>query len=60
VIPGTNPILRGALVLGPFGALYFGIAHLLGIPQATSVVNRFTRMIFRNAASSAGTTKGSD
>ncbi len=60
VVPPTNPIIRGVLVLGPFGLLYFGIAHLLGIPQASAVVNRFTRLIFRNAAGSAGSNEGGD
>lgn len=57
VVPASQPIIRGILVLGPFGLLYFGIAHLLGIPEAQAVVNRFTRLIFRNAAASAGNSK---
>jgi len=48
-------LLRGALILGPFGVLYFVLAHAFGIPEASSVLNRFTRLIFRNAASSTGT-----
>lgn len=55
VLPPFQPMLRGALILAPFGVLYFVLAHAFRIPEASAVLNRFTRMIFRNAASSTGT-----
>jgi putative peptidoglycan lipid II flippase len=37
------PIPNAMLVLTPFGCIYFGIAMLLGIPEARSVFRRIAR-----------------
>ena len=43
VLPDFQPALRGALILGPFGALYFLFASMLHVPEAQSVVKRVLR-----------------
>ncbi|HEX6558996.1 MAG TPA: murein biosynthesis integral membrane protein MurJ, partial [Longimicrobiales bacterium] len=43
VLPHFQPMLRGAIILAPFGVLYFVLAHLFGIGEASSVVRRVVR-----------------
>jgi putative peptidoglycan lipid II flippase len=40
-----HPILRAALILIPYGLLYFAITTLFKLPEARKVVGRFTRLI---------------
>lgn len=42
-----HPIFVAALVLTPFGLLYFAITSAFGLPEARSVVGRFTRIFMR-------------
>lgn len=39
------PILRGVIVLGLFGTLYFAFAHLLRVPEAAALLNRLRRRL---------------
>ena len=39
-MPQLHPVPVAALVLGVYGLCYFGMAHLLGVPQAAMVVRR--------------------
>jgi putative peptidoglycan lipid II flippase len=41
--PGWHPLLAGALILGLYGAGYFGLAALLRVPQTASVLRRLRR-----------------
>lgn len=40
-------LARGALVLGPFGAIYFLLAWAFGVPEAEGVVGRVVRRLRR-------------
>ena len=42
---GPHPIILAALVLVPYGLLYFVLTSLSGLPEARQVVNRLTRML---------------
>ncbi len=42
-----HPIIVAALVLGSYGLLYFGITAAMKLPEAKSVVGRFTRLLRR-------------
>jgi putative peptidoglycan lipid II flippase len=42
---GLHPIVVAALVLTPYGLLYFALTSLWGLPEARSVVGRFTRLL---------------
>jgi len=44
---GLHPVFVAALVLGPYGLLYFGLTAALGLPEANAVVGRFTRVLWR-------------
>jgi putative peptidoglycan lipid II flippase len=44
---GLHPIILAALVLGPYGLLYFGVTAALGLPEAEAVVGKFTRILRR-------------
>ncbi len=41
--PDVHPIAVAALVLGPFGVLYFGLTKLLSVPEADLVFRRLRR-----------------
>lgn len=41
--PTVRPILRGALVLAPYGAIYLAVTALMAIPEARSLFRRFAR-----------------
>ncbi|MCI0569693.1 MAG: murein biosynthesis integral membrane protein MurJ [Myxococcaceae bacterium] len=45
--PALNPVLTAALVLGTFGLVYFGIAHLLGITEASTLGRRVLQRVRR-------------
>jgi putative peptidoglycan lipid II flippase len=47
MLPPVHPIILAALVLTPYGLLYFAITSMMGLPEARAVVGRFTRMIKR-------------
>jgi putative peptidoglycan lipid II flippase len=40
-----HPIIVAALVLTPYGLLYFGLTSALGLPESRAVVSRFTRLL---------------
>ena len=44
---GLHPIIVAALVLGPYGLLYFAVTSLWGLAEARVVVGRFTRVLGR-------------
>jgi len=43
----AHPIILAALVLTPYGLLYFGLTSLFGVAESRAVVGRFTRLIGR-------------
>jgi putative peptidoglycan lipid II flippase len=43
VVPPWHPLATAALVLGPFGMIYFGVTLAFGLPEAAAVFGRFTR-----------------
>ena len=43
-LPALHPIVVAALILTPFGLVYFGATFALRIPEATSVIGRLRRM----------------
>ncbi|HEV2915617.1 MAG TPA: murein biosynthesis integral membrane protein MurJ [Pyrinomonadaceae bacterium] len=45
LIGARHPILVAAFVLGAYGLLYFGLTSALGLPEARTVVGRFTRLV---------------
>jgi putative peptidoglycan lipid II flippase len=42
-----HPIILAALVLTPYGLLYFALTSLWGLPESRAVVGRFTRILGR-------------
>ncbi|HKQ99697.1 MAG TPA: murein biosynthesis integral membrane protein MurJ [Pyrinomonadaceae bacterium] len=45
---GVNrPILTAIAVLGPYGVSYFVLASMMGLPEASQIVGRFTRLLRR-------------
>ncbi|HEU4597443.1 MAG TPA: murein biosynthesis integral membrane protein MurJ [Pyrinomonadaceae bacterium] len=45
LVGGLHPIIVAALVLTPYGLLYFALTSLWGLPEARAVVGRFTRVL---------------
>jgi putative peptidoglycan lipid II flippase len=43
----VHPIILAALVLTPYGLLYFGLTSAWGLPESRAVVGRFTRLLGR-------------
>ena len=43
----SHPILTAAAVLVPYGVIYFVLTSIFGLPEARTVVSRFTRLIGR-------------
>ena len=41
--PSWHPFVTAAIVLGPFGIVYFAVALAFGLPEAAAVFGRFTR-----------------
>jgi putative peptidoglycan lipid II flippase len=39
-----HPIVGAAIILGLYGLLYFALTSLLGLPEARTVIGRFTRL----------------
>src|SRR5690606_24830657 len=46
-LPPLHPILLAVLVLIPFGVVYFGLARLLGVPEAAATTDRILRRLRR-------------
>lgn len=46
----AHPIILAALVLTPYGLLYFALTSLWGLPESRAVVGRFTRILGRRAS----------
>lgn len=42
-----HPIFMAALVLTPYGLLYFALTSALGLPESLAIVGRFTRILRR-------------
>jgi putative peptidoglycan lipid II flippase len=38
--PGLHPILQAAIVLTPYGVVFFAIARLLEVPEASALIGR--------------------
>ncbi len=47
LLSAFHPIILAALVLTPYGLLYFAITSLWGLAEARAVVGRFTRILGR-------------
>jgi putative peptidoglycan lipid II flippase len=47
LLGGLHPIILAALVLTPYGLLYFALTSLFGLPESRAVVGRFTRVLGR-------------
>jgi putative peptidoglycan lipid II flippase len=47
LLGGVHPIILAALVLTPYGLLYFALTSLWGVAEARAVVGRFTRILGR-------------
>jgi len=47
VLGHHSPILLAVLVLGPYGLIYFGAAHALGVDEAAAVFARALGIIKR-------------
>lgn len=45
LIGARHPVILAALILTPYGILYFAITSLFKLPEARSVVGRFTRLL---------------
>jgi putative peptidoglycan lipid II flippase len=44
-LPATHPVIAGALILGPYGIVFFGAAFLLRIPEASTAISRMRRRV---------------
>jgi putative peptidoglycan lipid II flippase len=49
LLGGIHPIFMAALVLTPYGLLYFALTSLWGLPEARAVVGRFTSILGRRS-----------
>ena len=47
LLGGVHPIILAALVLTPYGLLYFALTSLWGLAESRAVVGRFTRILGR-------------
>jgi putative peptidoglycan lipid II flippase len=47
LIGSVHPIISAAIVLGPFGLIYFGLSALWGVQEAKAITGKFTRIIRR-------------
>jgi putative peptidoglycan lipid II flippase len=47
VVGVSHPILTAAAVLVPYGLIYFLLTSMFGMPEARTVISRFTRIIGR-------------
>lgn len=47
LLGGVHPIILAALVLTPYGLLYFALTSLWGLPESRAVVGRFTKILKR-------------
>ena len=45
VLPDLAPIPEAVLVLGPFALVYFGLGHLMGLPEARSSIAGLRRVL---------------
>jgi putative peptidoglycan lipid II flippase len=47
LLGNIHPIILAALVLTPYGLLYFALTSLWGLPESRAVVGRFTKILGR-------------
>jgi putative peptidoglycan lipid II flippase len=47
-LPNLHPVVAAMLILGPYGAVYFGVTSFLQVPEALTVVRRIPGMRPRN------------
>jgi hypothetical protein len=47
VIGARHPVIVAAFVLSAYGVLYFGLTYAFGLPEARTVIGRFTRIVRR-------------
>ncbi len=47
VLPGLPPVVAAVLILGPYGALYFAVAALLGVPESRALLRRVAMRLGR-------------
>jgi putative peptidoglycan lipid II flippase len=47
VVGGWHPIPLATAVLGGYGTCYFGVTHLLGVPQAQLIIGRIIHRLHR-------------
>jgi putative peptidoglycan lipid II flippase len=47
LLGAVHPIILAALVLTPYGLLYFAVTSLWGMPESRAVVGRFTKVLGR-------------
>ena len=47
-VGANHPIIRALVVLGPYGVAYFLLTSIIGLPEARTVVGRFTRLLQRS------------
>ena len=45
LVTGWHPIPLAIVVLGGYGTCYFAVTHLLGVPQAQTIIRRILRMV---------------
>jgi putative peptidoglycan lipid II flippase len=49
LVGARHPLVVAALVLTPYGLIYFALANAFGLPEARAVVGRVTRLLSRLA-----------
>jgi putative peptidoglycan lipid II flippase len=52
MLPALHPALIGLLVLGPYGAAYFGLTLALGVPESGAVIRRLVMIVSRRGSPS--------
>jgi hypothetical protein len=48
VLPTLHPVVAAMLILGPYGAVYFGVTTILRVPEGMTVVRRIPGLGSRN------------
>ncbi len=49
LLPAWHPVVRAVLILGPYGVVYLGVAHLLGLSEAGALAGRVLRRLGRRS-----------
>jgi len=44
-LPAIHPVIAGALILGPYGVVFFGATFLMRIPEASAAMSQIRRRI---------------